>query len=136
MMEFLNAEFLPLAVIRRYQHPTLGVLHVQTFYGSDGSADLIQLHAAVLQARLRLRMLAGEDVWTVRQEAERKGRSPAPRKRQPRQRRPHQPDPRPAACCRAPLELDPALPQPMAEPPLRTGRRPPRSPGGPTTPAA
>jgi hypothetical protein len=92
MMIFLSAEFLPLAAIRRYQHPTLGVLHVQTFYGKDGSADIVQLHAAVLQARLRLRMLAGEDVWSVPQERERK----APRKRGPRQR-PSDGRPKPAA---------------------------------------
>jgi hypothetical protein len=91
MMKLLSAEFLPLAAIRRYQHPTLGVLHVQTFYGKDGSADIVHLHAAVLQARLRLRMLAGEDVWPEPQGRERKAR--APRKRGLGQRSPRGPTP-------------------------------------------
>ena len=97
MMPLLGAEFLPGTVIRRYQHPTLGVLVVQTLYGKDGRADLIQLHAAVLAARLLRRMRAGEDVLSGQREAERQGRSRAPRKRQSRQRAPRRPDPRPAA---------------------------------------
>jgi hypothetical protein len=97
MMHLLSAEFLPGTAIRRYQHPTLGVLVVQTLHFKDGRADLIQLHAGVLAARLFRRMRAGEDMLVAPQEVERKGRSRAPRKRQPRQRSPRQLDPKPAA---------------------------------------
>jgi hypothetical protein len=97
MMQLLNAEFLPGTAIRRYQHPTLGVLVVQTLYGTDGSADLIRLHAAVLAARLLRRMRAGEDVLS-RSEVERQTPSPAPRrKRQPRPRPPRGTDTKPSA---------------------------------------
>src|SRR5262245_20445529 len=97
MITFLSAEFLPGTAIRRYQHPTLGVLVVQTLHFKDGSADLIQLHAAVLAARLVRRMRAGEDLLSAPHEAERKGRSRVPRKQQSRQRRPRHPDPMSAA---------------------------------------
>ena len=97
MMPLLGAEFLPGTVIRRYQHPALGVLVVQTLHYSDGRADLILLHAGVLAARLLRRMRAGEDVLAGQREAERQTPSPAPRKRQGRQRRPRRSDTRPAA---------------------------------------
>jgi hypothetical protein len=82
MMRLLGAEFLPGTAIRRYQHPTMGVLVVQTLYGRDGSADLIQLHAAVLAARLLRRIRAGEDVLAGPQVAERKAPARRPRKSQ------------------------------------------------------
>jgi hypothetical protein len=94
MMLLLGAEFLPGTAIRRYQHPTMGVLVVQTLYGREGSADLIQLHAAVLAARLLRRIRAGEDVLTRPQVSERKAPGRRPRKSQ---RPPRGSDTKPAA---------------------------------------
>ena len=100
MLTFLSAEFLPLGAIRRYQHPTLGVLNVLTQYGvqfGDGCADVVSLHGALVEARWRKKVRGDGNLSLVPQAAERKGRSRAPRKRQSRERAPRQPDPRPAA---------------------------------------
>jgi hypothetical protein len=86
MLTFLSAEFLPLAAIRRYQHPTLGVLHVQTFYGKDGSADIVKLYGAIVHARCRNAMLGGEEVWLAPPHQERVGPARTGRKRRQRQR--------------------------------------------------
>jgi hypothetical protein len=71
MLTLLGADFGPNGAVRSYQHPQLGVLHILTMYGRDGSADIVKLHGALLQARTKLRVRAGEDLWSAIREVER-----------------------------------------------------------------
>lgn len=70
---------------------------MQTFYGENGSADIVQVHAALLQARVRLRMLAGENMPSPPKDRERESSLRAPGKRVSGQRAPCSSDPKPAA---------------------------------------
>jgi hypothetical protein len=115
MLTYIDVEYGANGALRRYQHPTLGVIEVLSMYGRNGSADIVNLHGALEIARGLQRFEAWE-----REEQQRERRR-RPRKRESR--------------CRIAVGLDPALPQPVANPPLPARPRPPRSPG-PTKPAA
>jgi hypothetical protein len=93
MLTLLSAERGPRGVIRRYQHPELGVLAVLTMFGSHGSADFINLDFALRHARCRLKLIDDE----ARQRAEQKRGAGPPRGAPPRKRRSSQSDPQPAA---------------------------------------
>jgi hypothetical protein len=71
MITYMGGDFNPTGAIRRYHHPRLGVLSVLTMYGEDGSADVVELYGAMIEALTRARMQAGEDVLTAAREAER-----------------------------------------------------------------
>jgi hypothetical protein len=115
MLTYIDVEFGANGELRRYQHPTLGIIEVLTMYGRGGSADIVNLHGALEVAKGLQRFEAWE-----REEQERERRR-SPRKRESR--------------CRTVVALDPALPQLAANPLLPARPRPPRSPG-PTKPAA
>lgn len=111
MLTYIDVEYGANGELRRYQHPTLGIIAVVTMHGRNGGADIVNLHGAIEVAKGLLRFEAWE-----REQQERERRR-APRKREQR--------------CRAPLELEPPSAAPQLEvgpPPAAVGRSRRRAP--------
>jgi hypothetical protein len=72
MLRLLATERGRAGTLRRYQHPSLGVLEIVTVHGADGSADVIHIQHVAEIVRERKRTAASSPP-----PSRRRGRKPA-----------------------------------------------------------